>query len=486
MLFLLIWRGIHNDFRESEFYSVVARLRGLSECQCAADLNIRPCLLELPTSSPHSSSFPVDTAAGTVLYGHIYCFVDLRSTAEARKICSRCLLVRALLLPLGHGADYDTCIQSVARPEAQEACADMVVGGTFKCAVEAFGRRYTMAQQLERMERFGAVLFDKFNASVNLKSPDAEFWIAEDAFPSLGHRMDIPITDPRQVFLGRVVACGMASLGHTFHLRERRVLGPTSTNAELSFVMCNVAHIGPGSVVVDPFCGTGSILVSAAAMGAVVVGSDIDVNVLRGKVGCGIAAAMDANFEQYGLPRPLGVIRADVFATPFCERPWADAVVCDPPYGVREGARAMREDVGIDKSKREFVPGSERVRMVDMVGGLIQFAAARLVAGGRLVYWLPTTTDYTDADIPRSDQFRLVSNCDQALTMRMHRRLITMVRLSTKEEADAKEREIREGRSFSDISLQSHVPAHDDFSAKVLRQPLRSETRMKPKTLSLA
>ena len=49
----------------------------------------------------------------------------------------------------------------------------------------------------------------------------------------------------------------------------------------------------------DPFVGTGSLMVAASAVvrDAVVVGSDIDDRVLRGKQGRTIAS----NFKQYGL-----------------------------------------------------------------------------------------------------------------------------------------------------------------------------------------
>jgi hypothetical protein len=36
------------------------------------------------------------------------------------------------------------------------------------------------------------------------------------------------------------------------------------------------ALVGPGQLVLDPFCGTGSLLVAAAYLGADVVGSDVD------------------------------------------------------------------------------------------------------------------------------------------------------------------------------------------------------------------
>ena len=45
---------------------------------------------------------------------------------------------------------------------------------------------------------------------------------------------------------------------------------------QLSFLMANQAQIQPNYLVLDPFVGTGSLLVSSAYFGAYVIGSDID------------------------------------------------------------------------------------------------------------------------------------------------------------------------------------------------------------------
>lgn len=47
------------------------------------------------------------------------------------------------------------------------------------------------------------------------------------------------------------------------------------------------------------------------------------------------------NFRQYSLSRPVGLLRLDAHVPAFRRRSdgWLDAVVCDPPYGVRAGGR---------------------------------------------------------------------------------------------------------------------------------------------------
>jgi hypothetical protein len=61
-----------------------------------------------------------------------------------------------------------------------------------------------------------------------------------------------------------------------------------------------------------------------------------------------------------------------------------------------------------------------------MMQDLLSFAARLLVLGGRLVYWLPTTLDYSDQDLPKHPCLRLRANSEQVLSFKLSRRLITM------------------------------------------------------------
>ena len=127
--------------------------------------------------------------------------------------------------------------------------------------------------------------------------------------------------------------------------------------------MANQAKIGKGSMVLDPFCGTGSLLLSAAHFGSISFGADIDLQVLRGNKYFDhgnrlkgkqrksvLVAESDiveqtadhsiyANFEQYALPKPE-LSRCDL--SNLCWRHFEgmfDAILCNPPYGLRAGAR---------------------------------------------------------------------------------------------------------------------------------------------------
>jgi tRNA (guanine10-N2)-methyltransferase len=89
--------------------------------------------------------------------------------------------------------------------------------------------------------------------------------------------------------------------------------GPTTPGAPQAW--CR-----PGTLAFDPYCGTGSLLLAAARFGATVVGGDIDIRVLKlGKRNPKTGALEDnfSNFDQYGLPRPAGLLRMDASRLPF-------------------------------------------------------------------------------------------------------------------------------------------------------------------------
>src|SRR5204863_1841120 len=106
----------------------------------------------------------------------------------------------------------------------------------------------------------------------------------------------------------------------------------------------NMALAAPGKVLYDPFVGTGSFCVAMAHFGALTLGSDIDGRSFRGKERAkGKPIGLVANLEQYGLPEHfLDAFICDMTNSPIrSERELFDGIICDPPYGVREGLKAL-------------------------------------------------------------------------------------------------------------------------------------------------
>ena len=137
-------------------------------------------------------------------------------------------------------------------------------------------------------------------------------------------------------------------------------MGPTSTDHELAMLMANQGQVKPGDFVYDPFVGTGSIATALQHFGAFVFGSDLDIRVIKG-YGVGRKTKNDVagldkiekfdiltNFTHYSLPHPDFWIQ-DVHSPMIRASPVFDAIVCDPPYGIR----ARTQKVGIPEKKQE-------------------------------------------------------------------------------------------------------------------------------------
>ena len=110
------------------------------------------------------------------------------------------------------------------------------------------------------------------------------------------------------------------------HLREKR--HPSAISPKLARAMLNLA--GPTSVeVLDPFCGTGGILIEGLYLGLHMKGSDIDRKMVYGS---------QINIEnELATLREIGPAREPVYELAVVDAMsctfTADAIVCDPPYG---------------------------------------------------------------------------------------------------------------------------------------------------------
>jgi len=217
-----------------------------------------------------------------------------------------------------------------------------------------------------------------------------------------------------------------------YNLKQRKYLGPTSMDADLSFIMTNLGQVRAGGIAFDPFVGTGSILLSCAVQGAYCVGTDIDVRILRGR---SREENIFTNFEQFGLPRPE-LIRSDNavydrhFRTDHC---LYDAIICDPPYGIRAGARksgSRRETVVAVKpeNRHDHVAQTKPYPVQDVMADLMNVAAQTLVMGGRLVYIIPSFANDFDAanDLPQHPCLEMVHVCFQPLGTDLGRRMVAM------------------------------------------------------------
>lgn len=149
-------------------------------------------------------------------------------------------------------------------------------------------------------------------------------------------------------------------------LAVKRVPHPSATylEPELALLLASLAHISEGSVALDPFCGMGSLLIAAASRGAVALGVDVCMSEEA-------AGRVIANTKALGMPAPVALFegRAEVLADPtqgslvqvygsdatlLLGEGCVDAILTDPPYGMREPVLLGKSAPCVDTTVYDF------------------------------------------------------------------------------------------------------------------------------------
>lgn len=259
-----------------------------------------------------------------------------------QKVVDRSVMVRTFVKLIAHDKNTDELVKNMD-PELIREDAESLQ--TFYFYVTATFKSLKRDEQVKEMEKFSQY---PWKGKACIKEPDRVFWLIQNW--KFVEKDGSSFYD--QVFFGKEIVKSNfdnKTFNAKYTLKNRLYLGPTSTDHELAFLMANQARIKEGDFVLDPFVGTGSILISAAHFNAVCYGTEIDYRVIRGKgVGrknpqCDVAHLHEnvwifSNFEQYKFAKPE-ILRMDCTNDLLKYQTVFDAIICDPPYGLRASAR---------------------------------------------------------------------------------------------------------------------------------------------------
>lgn len=243
----------------------------------------------------------------------------------AKALVSRSILMYAIYELWGQGADYDALHADLKNHTSH--LWEQYKEPSFRFEVDSFQGSRSLFEQREIME---SLAYMDFRGPIRMNKAEHHFTIFED------FKLNAP--SPHRLFFGKLIAEAGRKVIAKYNLKKRKYIATTSMDAELSLITANLALARPGSMAYDPFMGTGSFPLACAHFGAAVFGSDMDGRSIRGKKG----RHVKSNFEQYGTTSLyLDGFVADLTNTPLRTGRFLDSIVCDPPYGVREGLKVL-------------------------------------------------------------------------------------------------------------------------------------------------
>ena len=149
------------------------------------------------------------------------------------------------------------------------------------------------------------ILQNTSKTKVNLKNPDKTF---------LG-----VLTNDQLVFGVKLTEIEPKTFSER-RPRKKPFFHPSAMPSKLARSMVNLARAKKGELVLDPFCGTGSVLIEAALIGCRTLGLDAKRRMTRGCL---------RNLKHFHIESD-GVVMADARRAPLTK---VDCLVTDPPYG---------------------------------------------------------------------------------------------------------------------------------------------------------
>lgn len=352
--------------------------------------------------------------------------VELANDQAVQKILDRAILVKDFL---ELWAEADTLESLHIQVQSKLELFDPYrLQSSFKFLVKSYGNCYTPREQVEIINTFAYI---NHLGPIRMKDPEIVY----------GVFVNRPGTPNQMFYFGRYLGRSLRGKHlEAMDLKRREYLGTTSMDAELSLIMSNMGLVTPGSFVYDPFVGTGSFLYTCSYFGAYTMGSDIDGRQMRGKLKTSTPnrgpkykktenllveseefPSIFTNVKQYGQTGlVLDCSVFDLAHSPFSSRLKFSAIVTDPPYGVRAGAKKLgaaspKDSKPIPLEFRPITyPTTQPYKIDEMTVDLLNFAVDHLLPRGRLIFWYPVEIDEIDnfklENITRHTQLILVSS----------------------------------------------------------------------------
>ncbi|MCD7782083.1 MAG: THUMP domain-containing protein [Methanosphaera sp.] len=207
------------------------------------------------------------------------------------------------------------------RSDVEEINWDDIISGSFKVRVKRMGNGDVDKDGIEY--HIGGYIKESSHVKVLLDNPEYTIKLVfTDPVIETNEYNESRVVGYNQVFITNLVV--EQDKKHFFDNKphKRPYFHPGSMSPKLALCMANLARVHRGDVVLDPFCGTGGILIEAGHLGTKLIGSDIEKQMYEGTK----LNLAHEGFEDFNIMwEDVRKIHLD---TP------VDAVAMDPPYGI--------------------------------------------------------------------------------------------------------------------------------------------------------
>lgn len=277
--------------------------------------------------------------------------LDQAARFEASKNCVKAIKHRAALTRIcglelfDCKAELNEILRKMQEISLKEALDEM------ESFVVRIKRVKTYAKDIDALfleRKLGEIILNKTKkAKVNLKNPNKTF---------------IGILTSGKFIFGIKMAEIIPKPFTERRPKKKPFFHPSAMQPKLARCMVNLARPKTGDLLLDPFCGTGGMLIEAALIGCRIIGLDIQKRMVKGTL---------ENLEHYNI-KPEGIIIADAKNPPVKE---VDCVVTDPPYG--KSASTLKRT-----TKQIIEEALQSLQDTLKKGGLICMAAPKSLSVG--------------------------------------------------------------------------------------------------------
>lgn len=339
---------------------------------------------------------------------------------ELVQTVQRCSLVRSLFEIVAQGNTYEELARNALQSNRlldlmdESGGANSDASASWRVRMRQYGGQ---AKTLNKQKQYGKKmrsplqaereailqmgdLFKEFTGPVDLKNAHVSLYILEGLITNTtnnnnnnNNKNDTTITTTQSKVLARLVTRGAKT--SVIAPKTRKCVTNTPLCPLAAFTMCNVARISANYKILDPFCGSCAILLAATMMEPSVqtVGIDIAHN---GQVN---RTDIMSDFSCRNLTLPMALIRGNSMLdsirkearTAIGNEPF-DAIITDPPYGIREKSGYCVESPLIDLVN---CIGKDRNVMDNNIDD-----CRLLKVGGRLIVFVP---DHDQGDNDNDD-----------------------------------------------------------------------------------